>query len=185
VSPFRSPWEVVAFWGIVGAALATSVTWIVRQRKPRGKRRHDLFPLIFLLLAGGIACGYARILPMPHWLFYPGEALFVLGASFTAWSYTHLGRYLSPYAEVLPDHRVVENGPYRYIRHPGYLGAMVALVGLSLAVQSLVSLLATLLIGGTLFAQRIHVEEDLMTNELGDRYVAYKARTKHFIPFVW
>jgi protein-S-isoprenylcysteine O-methyltransferase Ste14 len=41
------------------------------------------------------------------------------------------------------------------------------------------------LIGGSLFAQRVHVEEELMLSELGDRYVEYMARTKRFVPFVW
>jgi protein-S-isoprenylcysteine O-methyltransferase Ste14 len=62
---------------------------------------------------------------------------------------------------------------------------MVALTGLSLAVQSWVALLVTLLIGGSLFAQRIHVEEELMTKAMGDPYVDYIARTKRFVPFVW
>ncbi len=185
MSPFRSLSEVVTFWAVLGVSLAIAVTWIVRHRKPLGKRRRDLFPLIFIVLAGDIAVGYARIVPLPHWLFYPGEALFVLGAAFTAWSYSYLGRYRLPYVEVLPEHQVIEDGPYRYIRHPGYLGAMVALTGLSLAVQSWIALLATLLIGGSLFAQRIHIEEELMISELGDRYVEYMARTKRFVPFVW
>jgi protein-S-isoprenylcysteine O-methyltransferase Ste14 len=185
MTPFRSVYEVVAFWGALGLSLAIAATWIIRHRKPRGKRRHDLFPLIFLVIAGDIALGYARILPLPHWLFYPGEALFALGACFTTWSYAHLGRYRLPYVEVLPAHQVIEDGPYHYIRHPGYVGAMVALTGLSLAVQTWAALLATLSIGGSLFAQRIYLEEALMKSELGASYVDYMARTKRFVPFVW
>jgi protein-S-isoprenylcysteine O-methyltransferase Ste14 len=185
MSPFHCVFEAVVFWGVLVVSLAIAVAWIIRHRTPRGKRRHDLFPLIFLVLAGDIALGYARVVPLPHWLFYVGEILYVLGATFTAWSYAHLGQYRLPYVEVLPEHQVIEAGPYRYIRHPGYLGAMVALIGLSIAMQSLVALLATLVIGGSLFAQRIHGEEALMTSELGDRYVEYVARTKRFVPFVW
>jgi len=185
MTPFRSLPEAVTFWSLLGVALAVAVTWILRHRKPLGRRRHDLFPLIFVVIAGDIAIGYAEVGSMPHWLFYPGEVLFVLGSAFTAWSYSYLGRHRLPYAEVLPDHQIVEDGPYRYIRHPGYVGAMVALTGLSLAVQSWVALLATLLIGGGLFGQRIHVEEQLMISELGDRYRQYVVGTKRFIPFVW
>ena len=142
-------------------------------------------PLLFLLIAVDVALGYARVGPLPHWLFYPGEALFVVGAGFTGWSYSRLGRYLSLYAEVLPEHQLIEDGPYRYIRHPGYLGAIVALTGLGLAVQSWVAVLTSLLIGGSILGQRIHAEESLMVDELGDRYIEYMRRTKRFIPFVW
>jgi protein-S-isoprenylcysteine O-methyltransferase Ste14 len=68
--------------------------------------------------------------------FYPGEMLFIAGSAFTLWSYSLLGHYVSPYAQVLPGHKVVERGPYRYIRHPGYLGQIVAFIGLGLALQS-------------------------------------------------
>ncbi|HEY3002453.1 MAG TPA: isoprenylcysteine carboxylmethyltransferase family protein [Kribbellaceae bacterium] len=142
-------------------------------------------PLIFPGMIAGIAIGYARFGALPHWLFYPGEALFVVGAAFTAWSYSQLGRYLSLYAEVLPDHQVIEDGPYRYIRHPGYLGAVVALTGFGLALQSWVALLVVLAVAAVALATRIRVEEELMTTEIGDRYVDYKARTKRIIPFIW
>jgi hypothetical protein len=65
-------------------------------------------PLIVLAIIASDVIGYARIGALPHWLFYPGETLFVVGAAFTAWSYSLLGRYLSPFAEVLPDHVVIE-----------------------------------------------------------------------------
>ncbi|MEP7021658.1 MAG: hypothetical protein ABI808_13490 [Pseudonocardiales bacterium] len=42
-----------------------------------------------------------------------------------------------------------------------------------------------MLIGGGLVALRIHIEEQLLASELGDRYVEYMARTKRFVPFVW
>jgi protein-S-isoprenylcysteine O-methyltransferase Ste14 len=52
-------------------------------------------------------------------------------------------------------------------------------------VQTWAALLATLSIGGSLFAQRIYLEEALMKSELGASYVDYMARTKRFVPFVW
>jgi len=185
MSVFRSPVEAVVFWGTLGFAGGAAVAWFVRHPRPRGPSRRDFMPLLFVLIAADLAIGYARTAPLPHWLFYPGEALFVTGASFTGWSYKHLGAYLSLFAEVLPDHRLVEDGPYRLIRHPGYVGAMVALVGLGLALQSWVTLLATPVISAAILGQRIHAEEELMTVELGDPYLRYMARTKRFIPFVW
>jgi len=142
-------------------------------------------PLIFLGMISAIATGYARVGALPHWVFYPGETLFVVGAAFTGWSYSRLGHYLSLYAEVLPDHQLIEDGPYRYIRHPGYLGAGVAVIGLGLALQSWVAVVVILVFAAVALANRIRVEEDLMTAEIGDRYVDYKARTKRMIPFIW
>jgi len=70
----------------------------------------------------GIVVGYARIGVLPDWLFYPGEALVVAGLA------------------------VTEDGPYRYVRHPGYLGQIVAFIELGLALQAWVALLVILIV---------------------------------------
>ena len=182
---FASPVEAVLFWGVLVVAFAPVVIWSARHRKARGKRRQDLLSLIMLAMIADVAIGYARIGGLPHWLFYLGETLFVVGAAFTAWSYSLLGRYLSLFVEVLPDHELIEDGPYRYIRNPGYLGAIVALTGFGLALQSWVALVVILTIAAYLLAYRIRLEEQVMATELGDRYAEYTAKTKRFIPFIW
>jgi len=118
-------------------------------------------------------------------VFYPGVILFVAGSGFVAWCYRLLGTNLSPYPEVVPDHQVVERGPYRYVRHPGYGGAVVALAGLGLALQSWLALLVLIVVGIAALALRIYLEEKLMSAELGEPYARYMARTKRFIPYFW
>jgi len=76
----------------------------------KGKRRQDFLPLNALAIVVGIAIAYARIGVLPNWLFYPGETLFVVGNSFALWSMSLLGRYESAFVQVLPDHKVIENG---------------------------------------------------------------------------
>jgi protein-S-isoprenylcysteine O-methyltransferase len=189
---FASLLEEIVFWGLFATYFATVVIWatrhmvrMARDERRRGKRRADPFPLIMLAMLIAVAIGYARLGPLPHWLFYPGVILFVAGGLFTLWSYAALGRYLSPQPQVLPGHEVIEAGPYRYVRHPGYLGQMVAFIGLGLAMQSWVALLGLVIIAVGLLALRIRREEELLVAELGERYLDYAARTKRFIPRIW
>ncbi len=182
---FSSSLEAIVFWAILAIYFAIVINWVVSNRKKEGKKRQDFVPLILVVIVAVIAVGYFRIGQLPHWLFYPGEILFVGGSAFTFWSYSVLGRYLSPYVQVFPEHKLVEEGPYRYVRHPGYLGQMVAFVGLGLALQSWVALLALFAVAGAVLAYRVRIEEEFMVAELKDSYVDYMKRTKRFLPFIW
>ena len=135
--------------------------------------------------AVAILVGYARVGSLPHWLFYPGLTLFLAGLAVTAWAYSTLGRFFSLDVQIQNEHRVIETGPYRLLRHPGYAGVIFGLVGLGLALQSWVSVIVLLLASIAAFAYRVQVEEKFLVARLGDEYLHYMARTKRFVPYVW
>ena len=188
MTPLSSLLETVIFWVILLGVFVTDGIFVRRHEgfKEKGKRKKELFsPLVLLAwLAAAILIGYAGIGVLPDWLFYPGEILFIMGYAFTIYSISVLGRYYSTYVEVLPDHKVIESGPYRLIRHPNYLGQIIGVVGLGLALQSWVSLLILLVVGGGYFAYRIRNEEAFLVVEIGD-YAKYMKRTKRLIPFIF
>src|SRR6266571_3397746 len=190
---FPSPLEGIIFWAIVVLVISSVLVTILTQRRRGevGSRRRQqassarsIAVGIGLVIAVGIAIGYSRLGALPAWVFYPGEVLFVVGSALTGWSYAILGRHVSPHVEVLSDHRVVKSGPYRYIRHPGYLGQIVALLGFGLAVQSWLAELTILVTVIGLFGYRIRVEEEFLVSELGDSYVDYMKGTRRIIPFI-
>ncbi len=189
MTPLFSLLEGVMFWVIL-LCVYVAVGVVVGKlkgdvRKAKRKRRKELSPFIlFAALAAAILIGYTRIGLLPDWLFYPGETLFIMGYAFTIYSISVLGRYYSTYVEVLPDHKVIESGPYQLIRHPNYLGQIIGVVGLGLALQSWVSLLILLVVGGSYFAYRIRNEEAFLVAETGD-YANYMKRTKRLIPFIF
>lgn len=132
-----------------------------------------------------IALGYARIGALPHWLFYPGLVLFILGLALTMWSYRTLGRFFSLEVQVQTGHRVVDTGPYRFVRHPGYAGVLLSFLALGLALQSWAALLLMAVATTAALAYRVRVEEQFLLGELGDDYRRYAQRTRHLIPYVW
>jgi protein-S-isoprenylcysteine O-methyltransferase Ste14 len=183
---FPTLFEQVVFWGILIVSLGWVGFWAARHGGREGKRMQQVsHAWTFAGIPMGIALGYARIGVLPDWLFYPGEALVIAGFAFMFWSYSFLGRYVSSYVHVYPDHQLIDNGPYRFVRHPGYLGQIVAFVGLGLALQSWVALLVILIVAGSRIAYRIRIEEEFLAGELGTNYVNYTRRTKRLIPLVW
>jgi methyltransferase len=65
--------------------------------------------------------------------FWSGLALFAAGAGLRTWCILALGPWWNARARVAPELEVVSHGPYRWIRHPNYLGVLLELVGLPLA----------------------------------------------------
>jgi len=120
--------------------------------------------------------------PWSAWL---GAFLTIGGTLFRQWAIRTLGQYFTRSVRVSADQTVVQDGPYRWVRHPSYTGGMLAAIGVGLALGNAVSLgclLAAVVFG---FGYRIHVEEKALVDALGEPYRAYRARTKRLIPFVW
>jgi len=192
--PFSSRWEEVLFWVAVIVGFVVPFIYFVRwslknAASTKTKPRKDVSTLTnFALIPAAVFAiwlGYVGVGPLPHWLLYPGLTIFLLGLAVTVWAYHTLGRFFSLEVQVQREHRVVNTGPYRLLRHPGYAGVLFGFVGLGLALQSWVSLLVLLLATTTALAYRARIEEKFLVAELGDEYVLYMARTKRLLPYVW
>ena len=121
---------------------------------------------------------------LPDWAFYLGIFLMFLGVLVRQWAIAILGRFFSLTVQIVEDHKVVEKGPYRLVRHPSYTGVLVTFIGLGLAVQSGGALLVLLVVFGVSFGYRMLVEERTLLSELGPDYASYMKRTKRLIPFL-
>jgi len=113
-------------------------------------------------------------------------ALILLGGGLALrWSaILTLGRFFTADVAIHQDHRVVDAGPYRYIRHPSYTGLLLAFLGLGVFFDNWLSV-GVLIVPITLaILHRIRLEESVLCATLGAPYYAYRARTKRLIPHV-
>lgn len=193
--PYTHPIYALAFCAAVTLALALELPRLANNRARDGAIARDggslamLLGLLALGCIGALAC--AALLPDAALragrepIFWAGIAFILLGAGFRAYAIRVLGRYFVVTVAVSPKQRVVDSGPYRYIRHPSYSGALLALLGLGLTLTNWASLavLAACNLAG--FAYRVVVEERVLREVLGPPYIAYMGRTRRFIPFVF
>ena len=114
-----------------------------------------------------------------------GVALFIAGLALRWYSIFYLGRFFTVNVAIASDHRLIDTGPYRHMRHPSYTGALLAFVGLGLCLYNWASVLV--LMTGTLlaFGYRIRVEEAALAQGLGEDYRGYMRRTKRLLPGVY
>ncbi|MEO7149951.1 MAG: isoprenylcysteine carboxylmethyltransferase family protein [Rhodanobacteraceae bacterium] len=114
-----------------------------------------------------------------------GLLVMALGIAIRSAAIAQLGRYHTPNVAILSDHEVYDRGLYRHIRHPSYLGALIAFLGFGLALGNWLSLLVIMLLALVVYLYRIHEEEMALHTAFGDRYANYCRRTKRLIPGVY
>ena len=118
-------------------------------------------------------------------LFGVGIVLMIAGIVLRWYAIRTLGRFFTFDVAVDQNHRVVDTGPYRYIRHPAYTGNLLTFVGLGLALGNWASLAVILILSLPGMAYRIRVEEDALATEIGQPYRDYMRRTRRLIPFLF
>ena len=114
-----------------------------------------------------------------------GLALMLAGLLLRWWSILHLGRFFTKDVVIASDHRLVDSGPYKLIRHPSYTGLLIFIAGVALCFGNLVSALVLLVPFGALMLRRMRIEEAALSRALGDAYSSYMSRTKRLIPGVY
>jgi protein-S-isoprenylcysteine O-methyltransferase Ste14 len=154
-----------------------------RVRRDRGSRAL-ITVSVFISILIAFYFGYGGVGALPDWIFYLGVFLTFLGVLVRQYAIAILGRFFSLTVEIAENHKVVDKGPYRLVRHPSYTGILITFIGLGLAVQSLAALLVLLLFFAISFGYRMHVEERTLLSALGQDYASYMKRTKRLIPFL-
>ena len=175
--------------GITLAGFAVLELSLILRDAVRGKGRRDRDrwsrPLLGVSLGAaiGIAASTASDEP-PAALEVVGVAVMWLGLAIRIWAVVALGSAFRTTVEVEPGQTVVTSGPFRWIRHPSYVGLLLVVVGFAVAAASWPAVVASLLPLPAL-VRRIVLEEAELTRVLGDEYRRYQARTARLVPGVW
>lgn len=119
---------------------------------------------------------------MPIWTFYLGLIVLAFGVFMRLWSEYTLGRFFTYPVMVLKGHKLVRKGPYKYIRHPSYLGGLLIVTSFGLVVQSWAGTIAAAVIVSLAYTYRIYLEENALRRNFGRKYDIYIKRTKKLIP---
>lgn len=150
---------------------------VMRWLKSTSRRTFVVYPLCIAAFEFAIHGGHPKIVP---W----GLILLIWGYG----QYRVCGNYRErfggggPGIDVPPD-RILDIGPYRYVRNPMYLGHLIFMLGLAITFQSWLAL-ALLAFHIVWFNERVKEDETHLEEIFGAAYVAYKARVKRWIPYL-
>lgn len=181
--------------------ILTYAVWLVfeivagKSRKstdPTKASDHGSFRFLLSMIWAGIALAWTVAFAFPqtaipfmrNGIFVAGISLMWAGIGFRYYAMRVLGPYFTFQVDVRSEQTVIEAGPYRYIRHPSYTGALITVIGLGLALGNWVGIVVLLVFTGIGYAYRIHVEEAELVAALGEPYKNYMGRTQRLVPFV-
>ena len=161
------------------------------EAKSAGGDRGTIY-VCWALILGSCFSGFllARHITVLNWpITLPVVCLAVVllvgGIALRIWAIRHLGRFFTVAVGIQEGHRVVDDGPYRLVRHPSYTGSLVALTGVGFLTFNWLGLFLIVTCTLLAYALRVAVEEKAMLGQFGSQYAEYAAHTKRLIPWIY
>lgn len=170
--------------------VASEIGLVILRRSGAGAARKDAGSLVLLNMviyasvALGMyltAIGRGRV-AIPEAAFWLALLAIALGLVIRWWAVLTLRSLFTVDVAIHTGHRLVQTGPYRYVRHPAYTGALTSFAGLALCSSSWLSMLIILVPITLAFLYRIRVEERALVSAFPSEYPEYCVRTPRLIP---
>lgn len=193
MTPARAFTNVDGLLVLLGWIAIGAILWTRPKGEQGPEKRRDRLSIVGMLTQGlgfGIAWGFRQSLESRPWTASPAAiartSVVVLLLAASVWlmlvAVRTLGRQWSLTARVLETHRLVTEGPYRYVRHPIYtamLGMLLA-TGVAMTGPVAIALAVVVYVAGTRL--RTSIEERLLRESFGAEYDAYARRVGALIP---
>lgn len=169
---------MISWWAAAGWSART-----LKKTRPGARTLELLLTLAggYGLMLGGMPTAGPRLYPMaalPGWML---AALVATGFALCWWARLHLGQLWSANITLKEDHRIIDSGPYAWVRHPIYTGLLLAAWATAALDRSQLGMAGAglMTLGLYLKARR---EEQLLTAELGAPYKSYRQRVPMLLP---
>ena len=191
--PFKWPYFLV-FWPVYVWVFLPEFRVIRRARsaplpaEDRGSLRVVLMGLNLAMLAAFVLAFVADRATLPGssavWLFL-GVAVLVAGSLLRRHCFRILGAFFTGAVTIQADHRVIDAGAYRWVRHPSYTAGLLVVLGIALALANWLSVVVSVAVAFLAYSYRARIEEQALLASLGAPYARFLATRKRFLPFVW
>jgi protein-S-isoprenylcysteine O-methyltransferase Ste14 len=201
---FKLFWRCVTSWffrdyfshKVTAMPMVLSESYLVITRKAgtraasSAKDKNSLRKIWITLF---LSINLAIVVGMTHWrisinipyLRFLGLSLMVAGLIIRWTAILTLKKYFTVDVHIAGDHKIIQKGIYKIVRHPAYLGSIISFMGLSLVFSSVFALIIINVPIMLIFLHRIKVEEEALILKFGESYIEYSKTAKKLIPKVY
>jgi protein-S-isoprenylcysteine O-methyltransferase Ste14 len=144
-----------------------------------------LFGMTFIVILASIDYYYNFSLFNYNLGYIIGFSLFIIGLALQGIAEATLGKYYLPSIGTAEGQKIIKNGIYKYIRHPGYFGEIIIFFGLGFVTYSLLGILGAFIVSLMVYFGEVIPEEKYMLEKFGKEYEEYMKETFRFIPYIF
>jgi protein-S-isoprenylcysteine O-methyltransferase Ste14 len=184
-------------------AIGIQVSWMlieliifIKMRSPKGTSKSKDFTVVYLLtyisiyigINVGISIKSSNILGLYSDSFlFPLIGIFViiLGISIRLTAINSLKTAFTVNLAISENQKLIQNGLYKKIRHPAYLGGLLSIWGIGICYGNIISVVLVGLPYTVFILFRIKKEEKMLIEKYSNEYLEMQKRTKKLIPFIY
>jgi protein-S-isoprenylcysteine O-methyltransferase Ste14 len=197
IAPLAGKPELILHYKSILLIIAAACLWLSQPafstQEAKRDKNSDRLSIIVILLMSSLSV----VASVVEWAYrnnavessismtMVGTLLLVLGIAVRVWAIRTLGKHFTATVTLTDDHQLVRTGPYRFVRHPSYLGAFMAIMGCPIFLNAWWATGIAIAAMTIAYYLRIGVEEKMLSSYFGDKYLEYSKQTKRIIPFIW
>ncbi|OGF51166.1 MAG: hypothetical protein A2044_06065 [Candidatus Firestonebacteria bacterium GWA2_43_8] len=147
--------------------------------------------VFYCFLISGFACyglgifEFAfRVTEVNVWVTSAGIGLIAARVALKIWAVTTLGKYWSIQIEIREGHKLIKEGPYKFVRHPSYLSTLIEVTAGPLILNAYYTLIFVWLVYFPFMLMRIWLEETELLKKFGKEFEEYREKVPLIIPFL-
>jgi len=197
ISPLLLKPELILNFKTLILLVSASVLWLSQpgfsKRDMNSNKQSDKLSILIILIASSVSV----LSSVVEWAYFTtdqsqvnsltiiGFILLMIGICFRVWSINVLGKNFTATVKITKEHELIKNGPYKFIRHPSYLGAFIAIIGCPVFLNDTYTIFISSIAMIIAYYFRITVEEKTLSNHFGKFYEDYKKDTYRLVPLIW
>lgn len=189
-------WKIifVVMWICTGLIRNPHMKKYKKTEKTKNKKSKREKFLVFLVGVGTMIVPMVYVftpwlnslnMNLSDWARWSGVVAFGFGLTLFWQVHKTLGKNWSPILEIRKDHKLITEGPYKYIRHPMYTMIWIWVICQWLILSNWIVGIMGVLTWSILYFIRLPEEEKLMIEKFGQEYKNYMRKTKKIIPWVY
>lgn len=184
--------KIIIEWLPPLSAICIYVARIVELRTRRntiaGTVREHLTLRLFVAIGTAMLLGsiveYLLVWRTVSWPFFvSGWAVALLSIYLRRSAIAALGPFWSLHVEIRETHKLVRDGPFRWIRHPVYSSMILEILSIGLLLRSWVTMLFVYTAFLPTLLARVWIEEKTLIEKFGDAYLQYRRQVPAILPY--